>query len=66
MKRHNWILLAACWATAGCAATAPKEINEKYRDVLVQRHDNYRLKEGDTIEIEVSPIATLSNVIEVG
>ena len=52
MKRHNWILLAACWATAGCAATAPKEINEKYRDVLVQRHDNYRLKEGDTIDIQ--------------
>lgn len=52
MKKHIWILLAASWVAAGCAVTSPDEINEKYRDILEQRHDNYRLKAGDAIDIQ--------------
>ena len=36
-----------------CAVTSPAEVNEKYRDVLDQRHDHYVLKDGDTIAVKL-------------
>ena len=39
---------------AGCAVVPPQEVNERFQDVWSQRHDQYRLKEGDTLRIEVA------------
>lgn len=36
----------------GCSSTPIHEVNEKYRDVLLQRETNYRIKPGDTISIK--------------
>lgn len=41
------------WVLASCANVSPQEINEKYRDVLDDRHNDYRIKVGDTISIRV-------------
>lgn len=40
-------------ATSCCSVTPPHEINEKYREVLNQRHDQYRIKDGDILSIGV-------------
>jgi len=37
---------------ASCATTPPEEINQRYRDVLDQRMSQYRLKDGDMIEVQ--------------
>lgn len=39
-------------ATSGCSVVSPGVINEKYREVLEQRHENYQIKAGDNINIE--------------
>jgi protein involved in polysaccharide export with SLBB domain len=36
-----------------CAVTPPSKINENYREVLYQRHNNYKIKDGDTLVIRL-------------
>lgn len=38
--------------TSSCAITRPSDVNEEYREVLDQRHNHYKLKDGDTVTIE--------------
>ena len=41
------------WVLAACAVVPPQEINGKYRDVLDDRHNDYRIKFGDSLGIRV-------------
>lgn len=36
-----------------CSVISPSGVNESYRDVLEQRHNHYKLKDGDTIAIKL-------------
>ena len=52
-RRLFWTALLALVAS-GCSVTPPHVINEKYREVLSQRHNNYQLKPGDMIRLETA------------
>ena len=47
-------LICAIGASLGCSVTPPQTINEKYRELIEQRRNAYRLKPGDVIRIESS------------
>ncbi len=49
MKR--WCLLLVL-AAIGCESTPVHEINEKYKDVLFQRENHYKIKAGDSVTIK--------------
>jgi protein involved in polysaccharide export with SLBB domain len=41
------------WLTVGCSITPQHEINEKYRSVLAQRREQYKIKPGDKLTVRV-------------
>jgi protein involved in polysaccharide export with SLBB domain len=47
------LLLLFAGASVSCAVTPPSEVNEKYRAVLEQRHNQYVLKPGDVLTIQL-------------
>jgi protein involved in polysaccharide export with SLBB domain len=47
------VLATSFLAISGCAVTPPREINERYREALLKRLQQYTVKEGDALDIKV-------------
>ncbi|MEM7262953.1 MAG: polysaccharide biosynthesis/export family protein, partial [Planctomycetota bacterium] len=39
--------------STSCSVTSPQEINEKYRDIIEQRRNHYRVKPGDVVTVSI-------------
>ena len=64
MTKHFLILAAFSCSIAGCAITPPGEVNKRYANIIEQRFNDYQLKPGDTLQVEVYgvPDASLNQV----
>jgi len=48
----RFLTLGAVLGLAACSSTPIQEVNERYRQVLLQRETEYRLKPGDSISLK--------------
>ena len=49
---RNLLVASLCVGLLGsCQAVSPGEINEKYKDVIDKRFEDYQLKDGDTLSV---------------